>query len=326
MAARLIIARSTTVAIRYCAVRRQFKQKGQTGPDESAVLDYPTVQIRLFPLLAAAFALHYSGQRMGEIYDRTRSDIENRGDLSALADLHSLSSGLKSLSTELASGSIEICRRAMGGHGYHGGSGLIGLNADYLSKPTVEGDNWMITQQMARYLIKKAKLVASTPGFKPGNHTEETLSRFRQRRIAQDATKWDVLNNDAGIVEAFEHRAAFLVRSQQSFALCLFVGIMLTYLQTFKSYEALEVQRVPWNKLLIQLHDLSNGETSTSPLWLQFRQLNTWIIFAYFNFSIFGGRSGAQFLRGSCLRHHPPSSHERRRVAAVPSLWSLHNE
>lgn len=211
MAARLILARSTTVAIRYCAVRRQFKPKGQPDATETAVLDYPTVQIRLFPLLAAAFALHYSGKRMGEIYDRTRSDIENRGDLSALADMHSLSSGLKSLTTELAAGGIEICRRSMGGHGFGGGSGLVGLNSDYLSKPTVEGDNWMITQQMARYLVKKAKLVASSPNLKPGNHTEEALARFWQQR-AKLARGLDVLNKDADIVEAFEHRAAFLVR------------------------------------------------------------------------------------------------------------------
>lgn len=220
MAARLILARSTTVAIRYCAVRRQFraKDKNAPSPHETAVLDYPTVQIRLFPLLATAFALHYSGKKMGEIYDKTRSDIENQGDLSALADLHSLSSGLKSLSSELAAGGIEICRRSMGGHGFGGGSGLVGLNADYSSKPTVEGDNWMITQQMARYLIKKAKLVATTPHLKPENRTEESLLRFWQSnsgdlRAPRTSRPLDVLKRDADIVEAFAHRAAFLVNS-----------------------------------------------------------------------------------------------------------------
>ncbi|KAF5012777.1 hypothetical protein FDECE_1197 [Fusarium decemcellulare] len=247
MAARLILARSTTVAIRYCAVRRQFKEKDKAGvlDHESPVLDYPTVQIRLFPLLATAFALHYSGKRMGEIYDRTRSDIEDKGDLSALADLHSLSSGLKSLSTELAASGIEICRRSMGGHGFGGGSGLIGLNADYLSKPTVEGDNWMITQQMARYLIKKAKLVATTPHFKPENQTEEALLRFWQRnsgnlQAANPGKGLDVLKNDNDIVEAFQHRAAFLA---------------------FKAYEAVEIKKASWNSVLIQLHDLSNAQS-----------------------------------------------------------------
>lgn len=218
MAARLILARSTTIAIRYCCVRRQFREKGKVqDPDvESPVLDYPTVQIRLFPLLATAFALHYSGKRMSEIYDKTRSDIEDKGDLSALAELHSLSSGLKSLSTELAAGGIETCRRAMGGHGFGGGSGLVGLNYDYVSKPIVEGDNWMITQQMSRYLIKKAKLVASTSGLKPESRTEEVLLRYwhlnsETLQSPRTAKPLDVINNDRDIVEAFEHRASFLV-------------------------------------------------------------------------------------------------------------------
>lgn len=148
---------------------------------------------------------------MGDIYDRTRSDIENKGDLSALADLHSLSSGLKSLATELAAGGIEVCRRSMGGHGFGGGSGLVGLNADYSSKPTVEGDNWMITQQMARYLIKKAKLVATTPGFKPNNGTEKSLFLYWHRK-ADHSTILKPFTTFEDIVAAFEHRAAFLVR------------------------------------------------------------------------------------------------------------------
>ncbi|KAI8682254.1 Acyl-coenzyme A oxidase [Fusarium keratoplasticum] len=247
MAARLILARSTTIAIRYCCVRRQFREKGKVqDPDvESPVLDYPTVQIRLFPLLATAFALHYSGKRMSEIYDKTRSDIEDKGDLSALAELHSLSSGLKSLSTELAAGGIETCRRAMGGHGFGGGSGLVGLNYDYVSKPIVEGDNWMITQQMSRYLIKKAKLVASTSGLKPESRTEEVLLRYwhlnsETLQSPRTAKPLDVINNDRDIVEAFEHRASFLA---------------------FKAYEAVEVKKASWDSVLVQLHELSNAQS-----------------------------------------------------------------
>jgi acyl-CoA oxidase len=92
------------------------------------VLDYPTVQIRILPLLATTFALHYSGEAMNELYQRTRKTIEG-GDFSALADLHSTSSGLKSLCTTLAADGIETCRRAMGGHGFGGYSGLVQLNS-----------------------------------------------------------------------------------------------------------------------------------------------------------------------------------------------------
>ncbi|EXJ65768.1 uncharacterized protein A1O5_11009 [Cladophialophora psammophila CBS 110553] len=65
-------------------------------------------------------------------------------------ETHALSSGLKSLAAD----GIEISRRTLGGHGFGECSAMIPLNSDYLSKATVEGDNYMITQQTARYLIK----------------------------------------------------------------------------------------------------------------------------------------------------------------------------
>lgn len=209
MAARLALARAVTVAVRYCSVRRQFRDKSSPeAHTEIAVLDYPNVQIRLLPLLATSFALHYTGEQMGKIYDRTRSNID-KGDLSTLIDLHSLSSGLKSLSSEYAAAGIETCRRAMGGHGYGGGSGLVGLNADYLSKPTVEGDNWMITQQMARYLIKKVKLVSAPKFMNSANRTERQLLLYHR---GHSKPQGQVLFNDRALATAFEHRASFLVR------------------------------------------------------------------------------------------------------------------
>ena len=135
MHARLILARAVTVAVRYCAIRRQFHDRdsmGTTSADpEKQVLDYPTVQIRILPLLATTFVLHYTGEYMYDLYQRSRETIES-GDFGPLAELHSASSGLKSLCTTLAADGIETCRRAMGGHGFGGGSGLVGVNAEYV--------------------------------------------------------------------------------------------------------------------------------------------------------------------------------------------------
>ncbi|KAF9892105.1 hypothetical protein FE257_002511 [Aspergillus nanangensis] len=240
LAARLVLARAVTVAVRYCSIRRQFRDKDSTGPLESAVLDYPTVQIRILPLLATAYALHFTGERMGQIYDATRASIDD-GDLSRLIDLHSLSSGLKSLCSDLAAGGIETCRRSMGGHGFGGGSGLVQLNADYLSKPTVEGDNWMITQQMARYLMKKAEIVVQKGReYVPANETEEVLYRFYyrggQRQVLQGLDEED----GEQLVKAFAHRAAWL---------------------TFQAYDAFLIQKRSWNSLLVQMHELSHAQS-----------------------------------------------------------------
>ncbi|PGH36099.1 hypothetical protein GX50_01111 [[Emmonsia] crescens] len=242
MEARLALARAVTVAVRYLSIRRQFKDKD--APEDTAleinVLDYPTVQFRILPLLATTFALHYSGKAMGELYERTRKDIEKSGDFATLAELHSTSSGLKSLCTDISANGIETCRRAMGGHGFGGGSGLVQLNNNYLAKPTVEGDNYMITQQVARYLIKKVRELAQTANSRATTRTEESLKTFLDSKDRK--RNFSVLQNDEDIVRAFEWRAASL---------------------SFKAYEKREIQKQPWNSLLIDFYRLSRAHSQS---------------------------------------------------------------
>ena len=53
------LAKATTIAIRYSAIRRQTaKVEGQL---ETQVIDYQTQQNYLFPLMAMTFALHFTG-------------------------------------------------------------------------------------------------------------------------------------------------------------------------------------------------------------------------------------------------------------------------
>lgn len=215
--ARLVLARAVTVAVRYTAIRRQFhdRDSDKSGP-EISVLDYPTVQIRILPLVATTFALHYTGLAMRSIYHTARQDVE-QGDFRSLAHMHSMSSGLKSLCTMLAADGIETCRRAMGGHGFGGGSGLIQLNNDYLSKPTVEGDNWMITQQVAAYLIKKMAVAVESPSTPGADKTEAGFKGFIQNKQSTNPSQsdYDVLDRDEDIVKSFEMRATSLVSQQE---------------------------------------------------------------------------------------------------------------
>jgi len=211
--ARLVLARAVTIAVRYTIVRRQFQDRdgNKSGP-ELSVLDYPTVQIRILPLLATTFALHYTGRAMQKVYQSARQDVE-QGNFHTLAYMHSMSSGLKSLCTTLAADGIETCRRALGGHGFGGGSGLIQLNNDYLSKPTVEGDNWMITQQVAAYLIKKMTAAVDSPNAPSDNDTDACfrgLVRAKHGK-SQNHCEYDILKNDSDIVKSFQLRAATLV-------------------------------------------------------------------------------------------------------------------
>jgi acyl-CoA oxidase len=204
---RLGLARAVTIAVRYTSIRRQFKDRDNVTGPEVAVLDYPTVQIRILPLLAATYALHYTGLAMQRTYRHARKEIEG-GNFSSLAHMHSMSSGLKSLCTNIVADGIETCRRALGGHGYGGGSGFTRLSPDYLSRVTVEGDNWMITQQVASYLIKRMTEAASKKTGSDPSH----LERLNAQAGGWILQPYDILNSDRNIVEAFRRRASFEVR------------------------------------------------------------------------------------------------------------------
>ncbi|KAK0761633.1 hypothetical protein N5P37_006586 [Trichoderma harzianum] len=240
--ARLVLARAVTVAVRYTTIRRQFKDKDDhSEAPETSVIDYSTVQIRILPLLATVFALHFTGQVMKETFLSNRERIA-QNDFSGMAELHSLSSGLKSLCTDLAANGIETCRRAMGGHGYGGYSGLVQLNADYLSKPTVEGDNWMITQQVARYLMKVAKRITEKRGTKQETRAEKLLEKYQ---LPHNGTGFNILEDHSALADAFEHRAARMA---------------------FQVYAERVKQGRSENEMLIKMHQLSHVAYSYSIL------------------------------------------------------------
>lgn len=255
MHARLIIARAVTIAVRYSTVRKQFpdRDSNKESAPELSVLDYPTVQIRILPLLATAFALHFTGEAMHTLYSRTRAEIA-QGDFSKLAILHAQSSGLKSLCTELAANSIETCRRAMGGHGFMYSSGFVQLNNDYLSKPTVEGDNWMITQQTARFLIKRMEAAVARKGPAKDSieqdcrdwldvfHNNNNNAHHQQEPQPHPPPPCEIFLNDSQIVQAFRRRSRHL---------------------TYNAYISHKQHKRPWNSLLLQLRKISIAESES---------------------------------------------------------------
>lgn len=165
-----VLARGVTIATRYAAVRRQFQDRdAENQSGENQVINYTTVQIRLLTLLATTYALHFTGRGMMQLYEANQKKMsqdvgkvgsKERGagpeELSSgsdlLADLHATSCGLKSLASSTAVDGLEVCRRACGGHGYSNFSGIGPWYADYLPTATWEGDNYMLTQQVARYV------------------------------------------------------------------------------------------------------------------------------------------------------------------------------
>jgi acyl-CoA oxidase len=102
----------------------------------------------------------------------------------------------------------------MGGHGF-GQSGLVQLNADWLSKPTVEGDNWMITQQVARFLVKKTRERVSSADATANSRTEVNIKSYCQNRMKRQ--HFPIIHDDFSIVEAFSWRSSWLVSANLNF-------------------------------------------------------------------------------------------------------------
>lgn len=153
--------KALTIAIRYSAVRRQFPSSTEDG--EEQILNYQTQQYRLLPILAACFAYHFTGLQIREKFEKIQNELEE-GNISNLVGIHATSAGLKAFSTWWCTNALEQCRQSLGGHGYSAYSGLPALLNDFAVMCTWEGDNTVMAQQCAKFLMKTVrKNVAGMP-------------------------------------------------------------------------------------------------------------------------------------------------------------------
>jgi acyl-CoA oxidase len=158
------LAMACTIAIRYSAVRRQGYNADSPDKSEFQVLDYRQQQYRLLPLLAASYAIFFTGKhvlaRLKHIENQLVSGASTITKV-VVADIHATTSALKSYATTLTADGIEDCRKACGGHGFLVCSGLVELSNTYLQSCTVEGDNQMLPQQVINVLLKLVEKVQS---------------------------------------------------------------------------------------------------------------------------------------------------------------------
>ncbi|KAG0044795.1 Acyl-coenzyme A oxidase (Acyl-CoA oxidase) [Gryganskiella cystojenkinii] len=208
----LSMARAVTIATRYCAVRRQGTVDLKTDL-ETQVLDYPSVQSRILPLLSHAFATIFSGYWMNEMYAQYNADI-TKGDTSLLKDVHVYSSGLKSYCTKLGADGIEEARRCLGGHGFSLFSGMIDFHRQFLATVTYEGENALLTQQVSRYLLNLYKEVLRNPNLHLSPPSKYILSLqheslFKRQKCAAQSIR-DFYRPEI-VLAAFQHRAARLI-------------------------------------------------------------------------------------------------------------------
>ena len=75
-----VLARSVMIAARYCVIRRQFQNRDaqEWEKGENQVLSYTMVQMRLLSLSAAAFALHFTGRNMMQLYEENQEKTSQK--------------------------------------------------------------------------------------------------------------------------------------------------------------------------------------------------------------------------------------------------------
>ncbi|CAN5136172.1 acyl-CoA dehydrogenase [soil metagenome] len=142
-----------TIAIRYSDQRRQF---GPDGASEVPILNYRTHQRRLMPLLANAYALHFSLRYLtNRFLKRTEADMQ---------EIEALAAGLKSFATWNATATLQECRECCGGKDYLSENRIDRLKNDSEIYTTFEGDNTVLMQLVAKSRLTEFKQEFSNMG------------------------------------------------------------------------------------------------------------------------------------------------------------------
>ncbi|EKM75391.1 hypothetical protein AGABI1DRAFT_79987 [Agaricus bisporus var. burnettii JB137-S8] len=203
------MAKAATVAIRYATVRRQ----GEKGPDglERQIITYPSVHIRLLPILSHAYVYIQLGKVLTRLFDAMSSRLQQK-DTSLLPEMHAITSGLKITVTTTCIQDIETARRSMGGHGFSAFSGLGSLYADQLPTVTFEGDNFVLNKQVIRAAQKSyTNILKSKDVFNLSSsnaYLRLLVGEHSMPSLPSDS-EWQ---NPATAVLLLEWRAALLVR------------------------------------------------------------------------------------------------------------------
>ena len=135
-----------TITLRYSDQRKQF---GPEGSAEVPILNYRTHQRRLMPLLANAYALHFSLRYLTDRFiKRTEDDMQ---------EIEALAAGLKSFATWNTTATLQECRECCGGKGYLSENRIDRLKNDSEIYTTFEGDNTVLMQLVAKSRLTEFK-------------------------------------------------------------------------------------------------------------------------------------------------------------------------
>lgn len=199
------------IAIRYALSRRAFSIT-PNGP-EVLLLDYPSHQRRLLPLLAKSYAMSFGGNYLKMMYvNRTPESAKT---------LHVVSSAFKAIFTWHNMRTLQECREACGGQGLKTENRVGHLKGEFDVQSTFEGDNNVLMQQVSKALL--SEYVAAKKKNKPfkglglehmngpvpviqSNLTSTTLRNSQFQMNAHCLRERDLLNRFAAEVSLYQSK------------------------------------------------------------------------------------------------------------------------
>ena len=193
------------IAILYANRRRQF---GPEGKAEIPIMEYPTHQRRLLPLLAKSYALDFALKFTKERYlNHSEEDIR---------EIEALAAGIKAVATWHTTHTLQTCREACGGNGYLAVNRFADLKADTDIFTTFEGDNTVLMQLVAKGRLSEFKQRFSymnLMGFVRYFGGKAATAISEKNPISIRRTDPDHLRSREFLLSAFQYREESLVES-----------------------------------------------------------------------------------------------------------------
>jgi len=135
------------IAVNYGLRRRQFS--AAPNLPETLLLDYPSHQRRLLPVLAKAYALDFALDWLNDRYGNRTPET--------MRELESQAAGMKAYATWYTTSTLQECREACGGKGYLLANRIGQRKGDTDIYTTFEGDNTVLSYLVSRALLTKFK-------------------------------------------------------------------------------------------------------------------------------------------------------------------------
>lgn len=138
-----------TIALRYATIRKQFGTN-----NENSLIAYQLHRYRLIPKIGQVIAIRCGVKAIFNLYLKIRQKADADPECDELNELHSMLSSVKAVASWLSLQVVQECRESCGGLGISLYTAIARYKGYQDVHATWEGDNNVLIQQTAKYILK----------------------------------------------------------------------------------------------------------------------------------------------------------------------------